>query len=141
MKWTIGTVTINFPSELKAEVPRNPFEPLPDIKHQFRKPDARPPKTISMAFTVATIAVPLLVLFVGLIRVGANLRNFPTGGNFIYAIGFEACLAAILALFGLYWFYLNMLQTLGYLAILSIPMLFFAHRNLNGLSRVKQHTE
>jgi len=141
IQWTLGTITINYPAELKAEVPRNPFEPLPEIKHQFRQPDKRPPRTISMAFTVAVLAIPFLVLFIGLIRVGANLKNFPGGANFIYAIGFEACLAAVLGLFVLYWLYLNMVQTLGYLALLSIPMLFFAHKNLNGLSRVKQHAE
>jgi len=139
--WTIGTFNISYPDDLRVQVPRNPFAVLPEIKHQFREPDKRPPRTISVAFTVATLAVPALVLFIGLIRVGANLKNFPSGANFMYAIGFEACLGAVLALFACYWLYLNMIQTLEYLAVLAIPTLFFAHRNLNGLSRVKQHVE
>jgi oligosaccharyltransferase complex subunit delta (ribophorin II) len=140
-QWTIGTININYPSELWVEVPRSPFAVLPEITHLFRQAEKRPPAAISSAFTIAVIAIPALVLFIGLIRVGANLSNFPTGGNFIWAIGFQGCVGAILALYGFYWLSLNMIQTLTYLAILLIPTLFFAHKNLNALSRGKLHAE
>jgi len=140
-QWTIGTVNINYPSELRTEVPRSPFAVLPEIQHQFRKPEKRPHEAISSAFTIAVVAIPVLVLLVGLGRVGANLKDFPTGGNFIWAIGFEACLGCIIALYGLYWLSLDMIQTLSYLAVLMVPTLFFAHKNLNALSRGKLHTE
>jgi len=139
--WNFATVHINFPNNTKAEVPRSPFEPLSDIKHVFRSADKRPPTTISFAFTVATLAVPFLILLIGLFRVGANVSNFPGGANFIFAVGFQVSLGAILALFIIYWLRLNMVQTLGYLGILAVPSLFFAHRNLNALSRVKQHVD
>ena len=58
---------------------------------------------------------------------GANFGNFPTGSNFIFAIGFQVCLGSILGLFVFYWLKLNMMQTLGYLAILAIPSLFFVY--------------
>jgi len=136
--WEVGSVSIAYPKELVVELPRNPFEPLPTITHQFRQPDKRPPQTISMAFTIATVGVPALILFIGLIRVGANLKNFPSGSDFIYAVGFEASLGAILVLFLCYFFFLNMVQTLGYLGLLFVPFLFFAHKNLNGLARSRQ---
>jgi len=140
-QWTFGSLNINYPSELRAEVPRSPFAVLPEIKHQFRQPEKRPPAAISSAFTIAVVAVPALVLFIGLVRVGANLSDFPTGGNFIWAVGFQACLGAILLLYVSYWLSLNMVQTLSYLAVLLIPTLFFAHKNLNALSRGKLHAE
>jgi len=139
--WTVGTVHINYPSELRTEVPRSPFAVLPEIQHQFRKPEKRPPTAISSAFTIAVVAVPALVLFIGLIRVGANLNNFPTGANFIWAIGFQACVGGVLLLYTFYWLSLNMIQTLTYLTVLLIPTLFFAHKNLNALSRGKLHSE
>jgi len=141
-QWSIGTISVNYASDLKVEVPRSPFLVLPEIQHLFRQPEKRPPLTVSFAFTIATLAIPILVLFIGLGRVGANLSNFPTGGNFIWAVGFQGSVASVLALFALYWFGLNMVQTLGYLAVLSVPTLFFAHRNLNALSQGgKQHAE
>jgi len=141
IQWNIGTIRIDFPPELTVEVPRSPFAVLPEIKHQFRKPESRPPMTVSSAFTIATVAIPFLVLFVGLKGVGANLGNFPTGSDFIWAIGFQGCVGAVLTLYLFYWLSLNMMQTLGYLALLALPTLFFAHKNLNALSRVKQHAE
>lgn len=139
--WTVGSVSFTFSNTSRVDPPADPFAKQADIKHVFRVPDKRPPKTISLAFTAAALGIPALVLFVGLIRVGANVSNFPTGANFIFAVGFQASLAAILSLFVLYWLRLNMVQTLTYLGVLALPTLFFAHRNLNGLSKVKQHAE
>jgi len=141
--WTFASLDINFPDSLKAEIPRSPFEPEADIIHQFRIPDKRPPKTISLAFTGATVSIPLLVLFIGLLKIGANMNNFPGGVAFFYAVGFQVSIGAILSLFVVYWLRLNMIQTLGYLTILSIPTLFFAHKNLNtlALSKLKYHNE
>jgi len=139
--WNFATIHITFPNNTQVEIPRSPFEPLPPIVHQFRRGDNRPRPSTSFAFTIATLVVPFLVLLIGLIRVGANVSNFPGGANFIYAVGFQGSLAAILGLFAIYWLRLNMIQTLGYFGALSLPALFFAHRNLNALSRVKQHAE
>jgi len=56
------------------------------------------------------------------------------GGGFIWAVGFQGCLGAILALFGLYWLSLNMMQTLFYLGVLSVPTVVFAQKSLNHLA-------
>jgi len=138
---SITTFQLNFSASSEQEVPRSPFAPEAEIVHQFRLADKRPPQTTSLAFTGAVLVVPFLVLLIGLGQIGANFNNFPSGGNFIWAVGFQGCIGAILALFGLYWLRLNMIQTLGYLLILTGPTLFFAHRNLNVLSKVKQHSE
>jgi hypothetical protein len=45
----------------------------PEIHHQFRKPEKRPPPTVSMTFTALVVGVPVLVLFVGVLS--ASDRN------------------------------------------------------------------
>jgi oligosaccharyltransferase complex subunit delta (ribophorin II) len=138
--WNVAKIAFEFAESTKAPIPENPFQAKPTIEHKFRQPEKRPPQTISFAFTVATVGIPFLVLFIGLGIVGANLKNFPGGANFVFAVGFQASLASFLVLFGLYWLRLNMVQTLGYLALLSIPGLYFAHKNLNALS-AKSHAQ
>ncbi|KAL6044146.1 Dolichyl-diphosphooligosaccharide--protein glycosyltransferase subunit 2 [Balamuthia mandrillaris] len=73
-------------------------------------------------------------MLIGLLFLGANLRNFPSGVSSVYALGFQGCLAALVGLFALYWLYLNMLQTLGYLALLAVPTIFFGNRALAALA-------
>jgi hypothetical protein len=94
-----------------------------------------------LTFTGAVLVIPFLVLLIGLGQIGANFSNFPSGGNFIWAAGFQACVGVILALFSLYWLWLTMVETLEYLLILGVSTLFFAHKKLNVLSKVKQHSE
>jgi len=137
--WKVATLSVSLANGTSV-TPVDPYAPKPVIEHVFRKAEKRPPATISFAFTLAVLS-PALFLFVGLIRVGANIRNFPFGSGFIWAIGFQVCLGAILALFGLYWLSLNMVQTLKYLGFLSIPTVIFAQKTLNHLAaqnKIKQ---
>jgi len=138
--WTLLNLNINFSNDSVVPLSENPFAAKPEIKHLFRVPETRPPKTISWAFTLAVLS-PIAFLLIGWLAVGANISNFPFGGlSFIYAVGFEACLGAILALFALYWFQLNMVQTLLYLGVLSLPTLFFAQKNLSSIASQKVKT-
>jgi oligosaccharyltransferase complex subunit delta (ribophorin II) len=72
-----------------------------------------------------------------LIRIGANFGNYPSGIAALYALGFQASLGAILALYALYWLQLNMMETLRYLLILLVPTFFFGVKTLNALSASK----
>ena len=56
------------------------------FQHQFREPEKRPPTIISNLFTVLCL-VPLLVLFIAWLRLGANMANFPLS---LSAVGFHA---------------------------------------------------
>jgi len=103
---------------------------LPEIRHEFRVPEKRPNPVVSLIFT-ALVAAPLLLLFVGWLRVGININNFPFSGTaFLCAVGFHGCLFAILGLFVLYWLNLTMFQTLGYLALLAIPTIPLGQQTL-----------
>lgn len=54
----------NLTSYLVTEVkPKNTSGPLPEIIHQFRVPDKRPPRIVSDIFTGLCIT-PLVLLFV-----------------------------------------------------------------------------
>lgn len=127
--WKIASLVVKY--SVKIEAPKSPFSVEPEIQHVFRKPESRPDPSISFAFTIAVLS-PLAVFLLGLLRIGANFSNFPFSGiSFIYALGFHASLGAILALYAFYWLQLNMMQTLGYLAILAVPFLFFSMKALN----------
>lgn len=130
--WRVANLDIKYPADFKIESQPSPFEPKPEISWTFRQPENRPPKAISMGFTLAVLS-PILVLLIGLIKVGANVSNFPTGGNFIFALGFEIGLGMILALYALYWLRLNMIQTLYYLFLIGIPTYFCAVNLLKNL--------
>jgi len=132
INWKIGTLNVKFKAgEIKIE---DPFAKKLDISHKFREPEKRPDKIISFAFTLAVLA-PFVVLFAGFAMVGINFGDFPSGQNSMYAYGFHFVLGAILALYAIYWYELNMMQTLGYLAVLLGPFLFFAHKTLNHLAQ------
>jgi len=115
--------------------------PLPEIHHVFRVPEKRPPVFISTAFTFLVLS-PLLFLFLGFILLGANISNFPfSGTEFLSAVGFVGSIGAILSLLALYWLRLNLVQTLGYLALLSLPTIFFGQRALSHIARRKEKAE
>ena len=60
-------VILKFPEEAEAKpVDKTRYTPKPEIIHQFRVPEKRPPIVVSNAFSVLVL-VPLLLLF-GLVR-------------------------------------------------------------------------
>lgn len=133
--------TVSVSSNLAARSQEITYsEPLPEIQHIFRAPEKRPDITISFGFTIAVLA-PILVLLVGLFRKGANWRNFPGGATFLSAVGFHAALFGLEGALVLFWFGLPVLVTLKYLALLSIPTVFFGQKVLLHLATPKQKKE
>ncbi|KAF8570942.1 hypothetical protein P879_04651 [Paragonimus westermani] len=94
-----------------------PTKAKPEIEHMFRAPERRAPSPIAWAFTIAC-AVPLLGLLVAWTVLGVNVWNFRFR---LSNILFHAGLIAIFALYFIYWCYLDMFTTLGYLTVLGIP--------------------
>jgi len=135
--WNIGSLDFNLPPRPGGPLHKiQPFylqKPPPDIIHQFRQPEKRPPEVISIAFAILCLS-PLFILFYGLIKVGANIRRLPSGIDFLLALGFQVSLMLILLLFVMYWFSLTMFQTLGYFSFLAIPTVIFGQRTLRSLS-------
>uniref|UniRef100_A0A183AGF6 Dolichyl-diphosphooligosaccharide--protein glycosyltransferase subunit 2 n=1 Tax=Echinostoma caproni TaxID=27848 RepID=A0A183AGF6_9TREM len=94
-----------------------PTKAKPGIEHVFRPPERRAPRPLAWAFTVLC-AVPLLGLLISWSMIGFNLWNFRFS---LSAIVFHAGFIAILVLYYIYWCYLDMFTTLGYLTVLAVP--------------------
>jgi len=133
--WHFADFQLNFETKNETNVnePEPILSPKKEIHHVFREADTRAPAEFATIFTGLVLS-PLLLLVIGLILLGANLRRFPGGLDAIWALGFIASFGAILALLWYYWLALNMFQTLGYLGVLTLPVTFFGNRALRYLS-------
>lgn len=106
-------------------------KPLPEIVHQFRVPEKRPPRFVSDLFTALCIA-PIVILFGLWVRLGVNVKNFPLSFG---ALGFHLGLGAILVLFVIFWLRLNMFETIRYLIPLALFTFFCGNRMLRKIAR------
>lgn len=158
MKWKIGSASITLPpNPTPTELPlyHHPLlhtsdtarQALPEIQHQFREPEARPPQAISQAFTIAVL-LPWIVLIIGIAKIGFNFALFPSGSGSIIAICFHASILVILGIVAQFWLKVDMFTTLQNLSIVSVPAIFFGHKTLReiaakrlGLSTIHEKTE
>ncbi|GAB6028183.1 proteasome regulatory particle base subunit [Chamberlinius hualienensis] len=115
--WHLADVSITFqdPVILPRET-EDEQKPKPEIKHVFREPDKRPPNVVSTTFSGLTL-VPLLLLVILWIKIGANVSEFKLN---LGTIGFHVGLASIFGLFTLFWLKLTMFETLKYLIFVGI---------------------
>ncbi|OQU88089.1 dolichyl-diphosphooligosaccharide--protein glycosyltransferase subunit 2 isoform X2 [Sorghum bicolor] len=147
---SLGHLDLDLP-EAPEKAPRPPaqavdpfskFGPKAEIAHIFRAPEKRPPKELSLAFTGLTL-LPFIGFLIGLMRLGVNLKNFPSlPGPAAFASLFHAGVGAVLLLYVLFWLKLDLFTTLKYLGFLVIFLVFVGHRTLSYLSSVstKQKT-
>ncbi|KFM68788.1 Dolichyl-diphosphooligosaccharide--protein glycosyltransferase subunit 2, partial [Stegodyphus mimosarum] len=132
--WKMGHVSLTFPpNPIPSKPSENPYEPKPEIKHLFREKEKRPSSLVSNTFSVLCL-VPLLLLLILWIKLGANLSNFPLS---VYPIAFHLGLLAIFGLFICFWLHLNMFSTLKYLLGLGLFTFLSGHRLLSKLAEGK----
>lgn len=105
----------------------------PEIIHQFREPEKRPARLVSDLFTGLCI-VPLLVLFVLWSKLKINLSDFPFT---LSALGFHLGFGGILSLFCVFFWKLNMFDTMRYLLPLALATFFFGNRLLRSIAARK----
>ncbi|XP_016947438.1 dolichyl-diphosphooligosaccharide--protein glycosyltransferase subunit 2 [Drosophila biarmipes] len=125
-EWLVAEVQLKF-NEDKEVKPKTTSGPLPEIVHQFRVPDKRPPRIVSDIFTGLCIT-PLVLLFVFWGKLGINVSNLTLAPS---TIGFHLGFGGILVLFFVFWLQLNMFQTLR----LLIPIAVFTFLAGNRLLR------
>ncbi|XP_029195698.2 dolichyl-diphosphooligosaccharide--protein glycosyltransferase subunit 2-like isoform X1 [Acropora muricata] len=116
-EWNIGVLSLTFAQEAAkpSKDKESMYSSRPEIEHMFRVPEKRPPKAVSTAFTVL-IFVPLVIMLVVWMKLGANISNFPFSlGGIIFHLG----LGAILALYVGFFISLNMFSTLKILALIG----------------------
>uniref|UniRef100_A0A182NHK5 Dolichyl-diphosphooligosaccharide--protein glycosyltransferase subunit 2 n=1 Tax=Anopheles dirus TaxID=7168 RepID=A0A182NHK5_9DIPT len=134
-QWHLADVELKFAvSETKpstVDAASASRKPLPEIVHQFRAPEKRPPRFVSDLFTALCIA-PLVILFGLWMKLGVNVKNFPLS---LGAVGFHLGLGAILVLFGIFWLRLNMFETIRYLIPLALITFICGNRMLRKIAR------
>ncbi|GMP93281.1 hypothetical protein CsSME_00043183 [Camellia sinensis var. sinensis] len=110
------------------------YGPKAEITHIFRSPEKRPPQELSLAF-LALVFLPFLGFLVGLLRLGMNLKNFPTATvSATFAILFHLGIAAVVSLYVLFWLKLDLFTTLKALSFLGIFLMFVGHKTLSHLA-------
>ncbi|XP_062553236.1 dolichyl-diphosphooligosaccharide--protein glycosyltransferase subunit 2 [Armigeres subalbatus] len=129
-KWLVADVSLKFSADISKDNAHAARQPLPEIIHQFRAPEKRPPRVVSDLFTGLCIA-PLVLLFLLWGKLRVNISNFPFS---LGAIGFHLGLGAILALFGVFWLKLNMFDTIRYLIPLALFTFLCGHRLLRSIA-------
>ncbi|XP_028758347.1 dolichyl-diphosphooligosaccharide--protein glycosyltransferase subunit 2 [Neltuma alba] len=83
--------------------PYSRYGPKAEITHLFRAPEKRPPQNVSLTFLSLTL-LPFVGFLIGLLRLGVNLKNFPSATvPATYAALFHAGIAAVLLLYLLFW--------------------------------------
>jgi len=133
VEWALGEVNL----QVAAGKPKSAnslygitYGPKPEIKHQFRTPEPRPPRVFSDAFTILVLS-PLLILFVLWIKIGANISGFPAS---LSAVLFHLGLGGIFGVYLLFWIKLTMFEALKLITIPGAITFFFGHRLLSYLS-------
>lgn len=130
-RWQVAELELKFNHEPVARANKSSARaPRPEIVHQFRQPEKRPSRFFSDLFT-ALCAAPLLLLFVLWAKLGVNVSNFPIS---LSALGFHLGFGSILGLFALFWYKLNMFDTLRLLIPLVIFTFFFGNRLLRSIA-------
>lgn len=149
--WNFADISVVVPEEPAQPVKKSQqiiYNKLPEITHQFREQETRPPVIVSDVFSVVCL-LPALLLFVLVrnhwhLKDGSRLQWLRVGINFgniqisLWALGFHVGLAAIFGLYFLFWLKLNMFATLKYLALVGVPTFVCGHRLLHGIAVSKQ---
>ncbi|CAI0386149.1 unnamed protein product [Linum tenue] len=138
----IGHLDLDLP-EAPEKAPRPPVQPVDaysrfgpkaEIAHIFRAPEKRPPQELSLTFLGLTV-LPLLGFIIGLLRLGVNLKNFPSAAApALFAALFHLGIGAVLLLYVLFWLKLDLFTTLKILGFLGVFLLFVGHRTLSHLA-------
>ncbi|XP_057751949.1 dolichyl-diphosphooligosaccharide--protein glycosyltransferase subunit 2-like isoform X1 [Arachis stenosperma] len=138
----LGHVKLDLPEapEKAAQPPAPPVDPYSrygpktEITHLFRTPEKRPPQNVSITF-LGLILLPFLGFLIGLLRLGVNLKNFPSSTvPAAFAMLFQLSIAAVLLLYVLFWLKLDLFTTLKTLGFLGAFLMFSGHRILSYLA-------
>ncbi|KAG9149423.1 hypothetical protein Leryth_003391 [Lithospermum erythrorhizon] len=110
------------------------YGPKAEITHIFRAPEKRPLRELSLAF-LGLVLLPFIGFLIGLLRLGVNLKNFPTTAvSSVFALLFHVGIGAVLLLYSLFWLKLNLFTTLKALGFLGVFLMFVGHRTLSHLA-------
>ncbi|KOM35242.1 hypothetical protein LR48_Vigan02g139200 [Vigna angularis] len=111
--------------------PYSRYGPKEEITHIFRAPEKKPPLNLSLIF-LGLILLPSIGFLVGLLRLGANLKNFPSSTvPATFGILFHVGIAGVLLLYVFFWLKLDLFTTLKAFGLLGAFLMFVGHRILS----------
>jgi len=128
----LGQIRIDFPKNLEGKLAsgtENVYATKNEIEHKFRVPEKRPVESVSLAFTAASLA-PFLLLLFSLLIIGTNIKIVPDF-SFITSLLFGTSIICTFTLYGWFWYELTMFQTLGYLGAISVVSVLAGNRALS----------
>lgn len=143
--WTVATVAMTPAAAVPGPAPplytkhllqdsNVALGPLPELEHQFRQPDSRPPAVVSLFFT-GLVAAPLVIL-VGYYLAKAGSTSWRKDVPFVSAAVFHVALGAALVLFGGYFFNMvNMFDCLLIMAVIAVPLMLGGSSLLRSLRK------
>ncbi|KAL3644977.1 proteasome regulatory particle base subunit [Castilleja foliolosa] len=118
----------------QAVDPYSRYGPKAEIAHIFRAPEKRPPTELSLVF-LGLVFLPFFGFLAGLVYLRANLNNLPKSTvPATFAILFHLGIAAVLTLYALFWFKLDLFTTLKALGLLGMFLMFVGHKTLSHLA-------
>ncbi|XP_055917463.1 dolichyl-diphosphooligosaccharide--protein glycosyltransferase subunit 2 [Eupeodes corollae] len=133
-KWHVANVQLKFSQDARKDNQSQTIRaPRPEIVHQFRVPEKRPPRLVSDIFTGLCLT-PLVLLFILWAKLGINVSNFTFS---LSTIGFHLGFGAILGLFGLFWLRLDMFQTIRLLIPIAAVTFLCGNRLLRRIAGQK----
>lgn len=128
-QWHVADVELKF-NQVEKDSSQKLRSKLPEIEHKFREPEVRPARIVSDIFTGLCLT-PLVLLFIIWGKLGINVSNFSFR---LTTIGFHLGFAAILSLFGVFWWKLNMFETIRYLIPIAIFTFLCGNRLLRSIA-------
>lgn len=105
----------------------------PQILHKFRPAEVRANSYISRLFTLIVLA-PFGIFVLGLLFVGLNFGNCPSGLGFIFAVAFHAGIIANAYVIYLFFAENNLFDTLRLLCYTVPPTFFVGQRALRAIA-------
>ncbi|CAG7819813.1 unnamed protein product [Allacma fusca] len=132
-EWVLGDVQLTvFSGKPKSinQLYSVAYGPKPEIKHQFRVPEPRPPRFLSDTFTLLVLA-PILILLILWAKIGVNISGFPAS---ISALGFHLGLAGIFGVYATFWLKLSMFEALKIMTVPGLITFISGHRLLSFIS-------
>uniref|UniRef100_A0A0N5A988 Dolichyl-diphosphooligosaccharide--protein glycosyltransferase subunit 2 n=1 Tax=Syphacia muris TaxID=451379 RepID=A0A0N5A988_9BILA len=124
LDWNLVNMKLDLPAVPLKKTKKSEeviYQKRPEIQHMFREPEKRPPSFVSDSFSWSII--------------GVNCKGMPTS---IWVPLFHLCLGAVFGLYLLFWLYLNMFDTLKYLAIIGSTTFITGNRLLRAIASADQ---
>jgi hypothetical protein len=132
--WTLAKLDLVYTVPLKPDEEGRHYAPQPEIKHKFQEPANRASASIASTYSLV-VAAPAVLFIIGMLAIGFNFNNCPSGIDALLALVFTAIIGAMLAVIGLYFIEINIFTALNYLGVLGVASVLVGSRVLGAVAQ------